>query len=295
MKKTTLYPSLLIILAIILTSSCKKDDDDSTRYLTKVFDSGTLTEEYQWQGNQLQKINNYNSAGAIRSYQEFAYSDGKLARLDVYSPTQKKSGTIKNLGYRNLLNYNNNLFHRTARLKGSGDPDVNFTVYSYKKYKYLDGKVNKITYYTKTSTDLYITNSYDTIENNGTQISKYTYYWDNEIVYYVTYAWVNDNVTSESYYSNQNDNFVLTQKYDYQYDDKENKYKAISDLPLLEPEILSKNNQTSATSTSYYDGHEYTSAISIAYQYNSDNYPIQQTETDVENQTELKVYSFEYR
>ena len=295
MKKSTLFSGLLLISTIILVSSCKKDDDDNTRYLTKVYDSGSLNEEYQWQGNQLQKTNNYNSAGAIRSYQEFAYSDGKLVQLDNYNSTQKKTGITNNIGYRNLINYNNNLFHRITRLKGSGDPDVNFTVYSYYRYKYLDGKVNKITYYTKTSTDLYVTNSYDTIEYNGSQISKYKYYWENKIVYYVTYTWINDNVTSESYSSNQNGNFVLTQKYDYQYDDKINKYKSIMNLPLLEPEILSKNNQISASSTSYYDEHEYTSAISIAYQYNSDNYPTQQTETDVDSQNELKVYSFEYR
>jgi hypothetical protein len=89
MKKLTLYTGLLIMLSIFMSISCKKDDDNDTRYLTKVYDNASLNEEYQWQGNQLQKINNYNSQGAIIRYQEFKYSDGKLAQLDNYSSTKK--------------------------------------------------------------------------------------------------------------------------------------------------------------------------------------------------------------
>ena len=295
MKKLTLFSGLLLILSIILSTSCKKDDDDNTRYLSEVYDNGTLTEKYQWQGNQLQKVNDYNSEGKIKSYQEFTYSDGKLIKLQNYSITKKKSGMINNLGYRNFFDYHYNALNRINHLKSSGDPGGDINLYSYQTYEYSDGKVDKIYYYTKTNNDIYETYSYDTIEYNGTQISKYTYYWENEIVYYVTFTWNNDNIINESYFSKPNDSFVLTQKYDYQYDDKNNKYKALTNLPLFEPELKSRNNQISATSTSYYGGHEYTSAISIAYQYNSDDYPIEQTETDVENQTELKVYSFEYR
>lgn len=294
MKKSTIFPGLLLILSIIFTGSCKKDDDDNTRYLTKVLDSGSLNEEYQWQGNQLQKINNYNSAGAIQSYQEFTYSDGKLTKLQNYGTSQKKSGIINNIGYRNLLSYHNNFLNRRNHLKSSGEPDDN-TTSSYQTYEYLNGKVNKISYYTTTSNDIYTTNSYDTVEYNGTQVSKITYVWKSETIFYVTFTWSNDNIITEKYYSKENDNFILSHKYDYQYDEKINKYKAINNLPMFESEILSKNNQTSATTTSYYNGHEYTSAISIDYLYNSDNYPIQQKETDVETQTVRKNYSFEYR
>ncbi len=294
MKKLTLFPCLILILSIILITSCKKDDDDDTQYLSKVYDSGTLTEEYQWQSNQLQKINNYNSEGAIRSYEELTYSDGKLIKLQNYSISQKKSGMINNLGYRNLFDYHYNALKRINRLKSSGEPGDDITLYSYQTYEYSNGKVDKITYYTRISDDTYKTNSYDTIEYDGTQISKITSYWQNDINYYVTFTWNNDNIITEKYYSEENDSFVLTQKFDYQYDDKNNKYKALKNLHFFEPEIQSKNNQTSVTAINYYNNEEHTSAISIKYQYNSDDYPTQQTETDVDSQNELKVYSFEY-
>lgn len=297
MNKTNKILTLTLVAAMLLTACSKEDEivDPGIQYkkidlISSGFDLQTAipSTDFTWVGERLTKVEEIED-GVVYERTEISYvgsSNTQIAEMNIFAEPEIDDSKAMQKAMKAIQ-----LFYKsknmTLELKMKMVPTYN------------NNRVTRIDIYSEDSLDKTLPHvayfALDYTNNNLTKMSVRALNpmpGINEIEVMQMHAvWSNGNITTNYSkmlnFENLAQGFVTLDSTICTYDNKINAFSAIKAYPMIDPQLLSKNNMLTQSMyvLNWTDGTmQHYSNTTSTYEYNADNYPT----SSVENETVLE-------